>query len=809
VYWIELVVDDDFDPDYDAPAKKKSCEKCTVYDNGDDPAARDWLRVIVQGEVRLVSSSPHHIVYRRPPEPLGPPHSLEPIVSLSSPADDLPSNEEFVEEDEEEVLVPETTSPEPEYDELFEPPVSIEPPPDDELENPVIRFRVQVKGYPYWQAQILIYPVGQSSPIATYTTKEYPATETSQSVAWSTIFPDRKPPSGVYTYDILVRGVNKQLIPSPASINGFWDDKRLSEQAAIQGFMVTTHLSQNIGTLYFFVQFRVLRGDSDADVMSAWVEFYNFQLRHLGKIYLSRQERNGEVWWVGSWSVYLFSYEKLGNWEIIACAEVQEDKSVRVVKEARKVIPILIGISGYALGFTVYNGQQLVENETDRLFPYVGWQVCFYAFIKVQWLVGNSFLEVWYSDEAFTPEQLSRFFTWIDPFDDFTIPAVESLPPNLRQLLDLKVNWRRFESLVRTQEKHSTGIERWYGMDKIIDLPPNSALKYSWRINAPGVYHWGWEVSWRMQQNGVNGNAIRHRIVYLYPTDRADGHHLIRTGENPNEEYFPTGTGWVKRVGDERLNLVNVGKKLRVSQRLWLPNPWKGRICARERWSSEIVFAADDPFFDNYPNKQIAMKQQAAFHARLLELAFSFLGVPYAWGGQTYGGLQSRTNEDFTCSFVDNGRSHRIDRVSRIGSSFTGYGYGIDCSGFVGEVAFRVGIPIKDMSASMMQSWPKNADKPAEYLVNDKGQRIARLIAYYDGKQWVGLEYVRPGDFAATKGHVVYILSVNSPTQLQTIEANSIGKVGKFTWNIEGKRVVVRRWINPEIRVQSKEGEIP
>ena len=47
VYWIELVIDDDSNPDFDAYPQKLECEKCTVYSNSDDPAVRDWLKVIV------------------------------------------------------------------------------------------------------------------------------------------------------------------------------------------------------------------------------------------------------------------------------------------------------------------------------------------------------------------------------------------------------------------------------------------------------------------------------------------------------------------------------------------------------------------------------------------------------------------------------------------------------------------------------------------------------------------------------------------------------------------------------------------
>jgi len=47
VYWIEMVIDDDVNPDFDASPQKFECENCTFYSNSDDPAVRDWLKVRV------------------------------------------------------------------------------------------------------------------------------------------------------------------------------------------------------------------------------------------------------------------------------------------------------------------------------------------------------------------------------------------------------------------------------------------------------------------------------------------------------------------------------------------------------------------------------------------------------------------------------------------------------------------------------------------------------------------------------------------------------------------------------------------
>jgi hypothetical protein len=47
VYYVELVVDDDGDPDKDNSPEKVKCAKCTAYSTADDPAVRDWVKVFI------------------------------------------------------------------------------------------------------------------------------------------------------------------------------------------------------------------------------------------------------------------------------------------------------------------------------------------------------------------------------------------------------------------------------------------------------------------------------------------------------------------------------------------------------------------------------------------------------------------------------------------------------------------------------------------------------------------------------------------------------------------------------------------
>jgi cell wall-associated NlpC family hydrolase len=167
------------------------------------------------------------------------------------------------------------------------------------------------------------------------------------------------------------------------------------------------------------------------------------------------------------------------------------------------------------------------------------------------------------------------------------------------------------------------------------------------------------------------------------------------------------------------------------------------------------------------------MTRQAEFHARLMEWASSFLNTPYAWGGQTRGGFQSRSPSDFTCSADLNPdprkrESHKTDRVSKIGSSlYGGYGYGIDCSGFVGEtcyIATNGRVPPDDLGTSVLKSWDKTSNSTKENVFVGS-TLIAKRVAYHNAKapqhHYVGVSYIRPGDFIVIPGHVLFTLYQN------------------------------------------------
>ncbi len=153
------------------------------------------------------------------------------------------------------------------------------------------------------------------------------------------------------------------------------------------------------------------------------------------------------------------------------------------MKESVQIVPILLGISGYALGYAIHNGNGYLkinwtseQIDPNLLAPHVGWQVHFYAFVNVIWKVGANYHLVWYSDDALSENQLQEFFIWITPTGGLFGCPVHKLPKSLRQYLNLQVTWRRFRNVVRCQERHLNGTERWYGME-LEDWKTSPSLK--------------------------------------------------------------------------------------------------------------------------------------------------------------------------------------------------------------------------------------------------------------------------------------------------------------------------------------------
>ena len=395
----------------------EECEKCSQVSNADDPAARDWLKVTVQNKsIRLLYSYPHHIVYRRQPEGIPLPEDEEVICpefgdTMFDEGDDYEPDGEDLGASSREAEVPIQ-----EPGEQYVPPVIINPNPDPELNCPVINFCVRVIGYDLWQATIIIYPVGASQPIATYT-RLYPSNQTSVSVSWNEIFPKEKPPTGVYTYDILVEGISAHPPVKPLVSKVPDKDDRLSKKSFIHNFQVIPYLNPETGSVNFSLRFQVLDvNGTEPKVKNAKVELRDFQGKKQGEFIMQRKEQDGQVWWEGNGSITIDAPDKLGLWRLVGCADVEEEDKEKVVREVERQLLIQVQISGVALGFRVWQEGQPVMDDRERRHPYAGSNILFRAFLMVRWVIrldgqGNDQV-YWYSSHPVLRSHLS-YYSWI------------------------------------------------------------------------------------------------------------------------------------------------------------------------------------------------------------------------------------------------------------------------------------------------------------------------------------------------------------------------------------------------------------
>jgi len=101
-------------------------------------------------------------------------------------------------------------------------------------------------------------------------------------------------------------------------------------------------------------------------------------------------------------------------------------------------------------------------------------------------------------------------------------------------------------------------------------------------------------------------------------------------------------------------------------------------------------------------------------------------------------------------------------------------------------------------------SWGKKSISPKENVFVGS-TLIAKRVAYHnanaDDRQhhYVGVSYIRPGDFIAIPDHVVYAVSKwdHDARQIRVIEAHPGGKVLVQTRSAKslGPKWVARRWV--------------
>ena len=175
----------------------------------------------------------------------------------------------------------------------------------------------------------------------------------------------------------------------------------------------------------------------------------------------------------------------------------------------------------------------------------------------------------------------------------------------------------------------------------------------------------------------------------------------------------------------------------------------------------------------------------------ITHFATGFINTPYGWGGQTYGGQQSRTATDFTRG---SGNAYTDKNGAKLGDSRRVSSYGIDCSGFVCEAAYLAGI------TGISSAW---------------GYTASDLMSASQAVDVDSFNYLRPGDFVPWSKHVAYVArapiltdgDTNNSTTLFTLEAqpdslgNELGRTRYSDIRDKGylKRVGAkwRRWNTP------------
>jgi hypothetical protein len=722
-------------------------------------------------QAKLGSSAGHHVVYRRPAQPLGPPNdelviaqddpeALDPGLPNIGPADEVDENDREHE-------VPNTGGSEP-----SSPPVIIDP----GSNNPQIGFSVSLVQCSQWLATVAVYRVGETVPTGSYTTPIHSAGAMGESIMWDQIFPMVKPPSGVYTYNVLVYG----FVDDNES-----GDMRLNGKYTVQNMQVNIQQDNPVtGELTLGITFDIVNTRGDIlNVPDVKVRVVNPRLAEQPQpIPVNSNQQGGVMHCTGTWKLTADTPEELGTWLFVADVEITEEGEQRTVPEGSSNRATDYAVSGIALGFRLWAGQQQTSPVSPTHEPYADYRLLLRAFVR---LSRHGQAPRWYSSESVPAEQLNQY-AWIGQWAPQGSPQeADRLPDDARSTegLDLSVKWRIFGNVVAkaTTIPHST--KRWYGM---VGNPTTvgGGLTHSTFVDV-GTIWWGARVTWERQQNGTDGNAVRHTMVFLYPTDRSGNTKVIRLGNGDTEFH-----GRVEKTGDARFNWANIGIGDNTTrQKLWTPNPWNGRI------SGQLIiddnpevpddngdfFAPDDPFFNSIPEaeRQEKRKRQGDFNQTVLGWAFSFYYVPYSWCGSSYGGSQSKGTDEFTCS---DRSAHPPDGV------YDGKGFGTDCGGHVSRAAIKAGVNIGGRLGTATL----------------RGINKARDVTWHT---------LRQGDFATwPRHHVVYATgnaqidpSTDRVTSLPTVEASGSDQMvlersrsGSELQKSDGTNLYIpRRWIAP------------
>ena len=726
----------------------------------DDALVRSATIKVERAFVYLTGSAPDFIVYRNPADPTPTPEPVESeTVSTGTAADTTGGSVGVDSFDEADHSADQDADAPPENPDDWIPQdqefINDAPP---EAAEPVISFGIHSSGFGQWKATVSVYAMSEdngtlAAPLATteLTGRCTPQDADKMRVKWSQLFPDINPASGLYFYDVKVEGAGEA--GSSAAGDGFFgvqDDRdshetqRLDTNAVISD--VVWQVLEDEPQQPPFATLTTAGGAASDDELWPNVEV-TFRLSGAGptstlpKLWLidpelEREqalsvERLADGRYKATWKAKAETLKQMGRYLLTADAsgKTPVKKAVPAFKSADNGVTV----DGFALGYEMMqpDGSTPANSATLRRYPNTGYYAKFRAFVKVTQKIKGANGTHWYSDVPVANGTLDRF-EWISENVAGRIPrdvkkSAKDWSGNPRSL-GLRVTWRQFHNEIVKQEsakRYDSGNRRWYGLRA-------QKVASGWVLNRQvdlGVTWWGARVDY---------NKKGQPRVWQLPTDRQGGTlDFPLAQERSSRHYAQPNFDQIDPYYNEK------------QRRLWMPDPsgrdkgkWNGRIVG-QGWISAPTFDSADTS---------ANFGQGALNAVIMHYATGFINTPYGWGGQTYGGQQSRSVTEMTSTVLISKTDYEALDIpgNLLGDSQLKSSYGIDCSGFVSEAAYLAGIT----------------------GLGREGDTASGLMG--DGVSVSDFKYLRPGDFVAWRKHTFYVAQAPVVTPGQVAPGSTV-----------------------------------
>ncbi len=758
-----------------------------------------------------------YIVYHRssfyasptpPPEDsYGAPVDVDPVDTSPTATPDPNA-----EGDSEDVVEPgETPSPEPQGDELDPVALGLGLGIDEsEEQNPTVAWSVYALGFQKWRARVNVYAVSSSysgapTPVKTFVS----ALGQPTALSWNTIFGTTPPPSGLYFYDVKLEPsfdptipymeandfgmANVGVTPGAIPLSGSYSWNGI-QNVEVQNVIDDEANTQRVFHVRCQLDPTNFTGDSkNIQPVAIALGLRDEEMaRGTLKFVPDTDGTPGNEWFEGDVKVPVDVFNAVDPGFLV---QFRRGGSISAPVQLRgRMQPRIVGA---ALAYRMPNAPSSDRTGRNQI---EGTVLELYTFLLVQRYDGAA--PIWYGSFPMNTAQFANMkfgFFSVDAVSPNGTPYFFGQPDycqgwsSLQGQIPLQplVEWFTLPNVVRTW---SSGTYRYYGFNNprpltsIVRQP--DALRLTTSVQA-GTTWYGARISWLRARNVPTGVDVRRAVAQL-PSDRriAGGRKTVTFEIDSYGNEYQNG---VRLTGNARFQLATVGKTSASTtlQSIWGSNSaWNGRLSGRKRIGAP-TFGAGDPFF---AKTGIAPATQAAFNAKVLSYGWAYVGVPYSWGGQTFGGRQSKspvsgqyTRSKNTPKGVRD-PEERGDPFAPIGKSnnYPGIaGFGLDCSGFVTEVYNTLGAMSGQLGASGFDSTSNALN--------------------------ISWRYARAGDYASSSGHIVFLTSTpaleadgTSLRSINTLEAFprsdatdlSRGRVRVRTRganNLEGLQP--RRWI--------------